>query len=120
MDQKLLAATAFVGLQENLEKNGPRVLELQLEFDERAVLMENLVYLTNSLEVSRAAAVALFAGYLKVELSQWQSCDSVAAEGEGPVTSCQCFRLCSSLPGCGQKLEAAICQGLRVQSVKML
>lgn len=44
-------------LQENLEKNGPRVLELQLEFDERAVLMENLVYLTNSLEVSGAAAV---------------------------------------------------------------
>lgn len=38
-------------LQENLEKNGPRVLDLQLEFDERAVLMENLVYLTNSLEV---------------------------------------------------------------------
>lgn len=41
-------------LQENLEKNGPRVLDLQLEFDERAVLMENLVYLTNSLEVGYA------------------------------------------------------------------
>lgn len=49
---------SFVRLrQENLEKNGPRVLELQLEFDERTVLMENLVYLTNSLEVSGAAAV---------------------------------------------------------------
>jgi hypothetical protein len=30
---------------------GPRVLDLQLEFDEQAVLMENIVYLTNSLEV---------------------------------------------------------------------
>lgn len=38
-------------LQENLEKNGSRVLDLELEFDERVVLMENLVYLTNSLEV---------------------------------------------------------------------
>lgn len=37
--------------QENLEKNGSRVLDLELEFDERAVLMENIVYLTNSLEV---------------------------------------------------------------------
>lgn len=37
--------------QENLEKNGARVLDLELEFDERAVLLENLVYLTNSLEV---------------------------------------------------------------------
>lgn len=46
-----LSFVCFVSLQENLEKNGPRVLELQLEFDERAVLMENLVYLTNSLEV---------------------------------------------------------------------
>lgn len=27
------------------------VLDLELEFDERAVLTENLVYLTNSLEV---------------------------------------------------------------------
>lgn len=26
-------------------------MDLELEFDERAVLMENLVYLTNSLEV---------------------------------------------------------------------
>lgn len=33
---------------------GPRVLDLQLEFDEQAVLMENLVYLTNSLEVRQA------------------------------------------------------------------
>lgn len=51
-----------VSLQENLEKSGPRVLDLQLEFDERAVLMENLVYLTNSLEVrshSHCAATAL-------------------------------------------------------------
>ncbi|XP_037125115.1 leucine--tRNA ligase, cytoplasmic [Syngnathus acus] len=38
-------------IKENLEKNGPRVLDLELEFDERAVLMENLVYLTNSLEL---------------------------------------------------------------------
>ncbi|POI26138.1 hypothetical protein CIB84_010112 [Bambusicola thoracicus] len=37
--------------QENLEKNGSRVLDLELEFDERAVLMENIVYLTNSLEL---------------------------------------------------------------------
>lgn len=34
-----------------MEKNGSRVLDLELEFDERAVLMENIVYLTNSLEV---------------------------------------------------------------------
>ncbi|XP_034540125.1 leucine--tRNA ligase, cytoplasmic [Notolabrus celidotus] len=40
-------------IKENLEKNGPRVLELELEFDERAVLMENLVYLTNSLELEQ-------------------------------------------------------------------
>lgn len=37
--------------QDSLEKNGPRVLDLELEFDERAVLLENIVYLTNSLEV---------------------------------------------------------------------
>ncbi|EMP40904.1 Leucyl-tRNA synthetase, cytoplasmic [Chelonia mydas] len=42
----------FVALiKENLEKKGPRVLDLELEFDERAVLMENIVYLTNSLEL---------------------------------------------------------------------
>lgn len=34
-----------------MEKKGPRVLDLQLEFDEHAVLTENIVYLTNSLEV---------------------------------------------------------------------
>uniref|UniRef100_A0A2K5ZGL0 Leucine--tRNA ligase, cytoplasmic n=1 Tax=Mandrillus leucophaeus TaxID=9568 RepID=A0A2K5ZGL0_MANLE len=38
-------------IKENLEKMGPRILDLQLEFDERAVLMENIVYLTNSLEL---------------------------------------------------------------------
>ncbi|XP_051902567.1 leucine--tRNA ligase, cytoplasmic [Hippocampus zosterae] len=44
----------FVAMvKEKLEKNGPRVLDLELEFDERAVLMENLVYLTNSLELER-------------------------------------------------------------------
>lgn len=41
--------------QENLEKNGSRVLDLELEFDERAVLLENIVYLTNSLEVGAPA-----------------------------------------------------------------
>ncbi|XP_035480989.1 leucine--tRNA ligase, cytoplasmic [Scophthalmus maximus] len=40
-------------IKENLENNGPRVLDLELEFDERAVLMENLVYLTNSLELEQ-------------------------------------------------------------------
>ncbi|XP_034033947.1 leucine--tRNA ligase, cytoplasmic isoform X2 [Thalassophryne amazonica] len=40
-------------IKENLEKNGPRVLDLELEFDERAVLTENLVYLTNSLELEQ-------------------------------------------------------------------
>uniref|UniRef100_A0A8W4FFC0 leucine--tRNA ligase n=1 Tax=Sus scrofa TaxID=9823 RepID=A0A8W4FFC0_PIG len=40
-------------IKENLEKTGPRVLDLQLEFDEQAVLMENIVYLTNSLELER-------------------------------------------------------------------
>ncbi|XP_006891165.1 PREDICTED: leucine--tRNA ligase, cytoplasmic isoform X1 [Elephantulus edwardii] len=38
-------------IKENLEKIGARVLDLQLEFDEQAVLMENIVYLTNSLEL---------------------------------------------------------------------
>lgn len=38
-------------IKENVEKIGPRVLDLQLEFDEQAVLMENIVYLTNSLEL---------------------------------------------------------------------
>nr|KAF6447299.1 hypothetical protein HJG63_007513 [Rousettus aegyptiacus] len=38
-------------IKENLEKVGPRVLDLQLEFDEQAVLMQNIVYLTNSLEL---------------------------------------------------------------------
>ncbi|XP_011609365.2 leucine--tRNA ligase, cytoplasmic [Takifugu rubripes] len=40
-------------IKENLEKNGPRVLDLQLEFDEQVVLMENLVYLANSLELEQ-------------------------------------------------------------------
>lgn len=40
-------------IKENLEKNGPRVLDLELEFDESAVLQENLVYLTNSLELDQ-------------------------------------------------------------------
>ncbi|XP_023371390.1 leucine--tRNA ligase, cytoplasmic [Otolemur garnettii] len=45
-------AMPFVAMiKENLEKMGPRVLDLQLEFDEQAVLMENIVYLTNSLEL---------------------------------------------------------------------
>uniref|UniRef100_A0A673AVH9 Leucine--tRNA ligase, cytoplasmic n=1 Tax=Sphaeramia orbicularis TaxID=375764 RepID=A0A673AVH9_9TELE len=35
------------------QRMGPRVLDLELEFDERAVLMENLVYLTNSLELEQ-------------------------------------------------------------------
>ncbi|KAM7320226.1 hypothetical protein ACRRTK_020669 [Alexandromys fortis] len=38
-------------IKENMEKKGPRVLDLQLEFDEQAVLMENITYLTNSLEL---------------------------------------------------------------------
>uniref|UniRef100_A0AAQ6AJW2 leucine--tRNA ligase n=1 Tax=Amphiprion ocellaris TaxID=80972 RepID=A0AAQ6AJW2_AMPOC len=47
-------AMPFVAMiKENLEKNGPRVLDLELEFDERTVLMENLVYLTNSLELEQ-------------------------------------------------------------------
>ncbi|XP_015453579.1 leucine--tRNA ligase, cytoplasmic isoform X2 [Pteropus alecto] len=45
-------AMPFVAMiKENLEKVGRRVLDLQLEFDEQAVLMENIVYLTNSLEL---------------------------------------------------------------------
>uniref|UniRef100_F6WRZ1 leucine--tRNA ligase n=1 Tax=Monodelphis domestica TaxID=13616 RepID=F6WRZ1_MONDO len=38
-------------IKENLEKTGPQVLDLQLEFNEQGVLMENIVYLTNSLEL---------------------------------------------------------------------
>uniref|UniRef100_A0A8C7LFK3 leucine--tRNA ligase n=1 Tax=Oncorhynchus kisutch TaxID=8019 RepID=A0A8C7LFK3_ONCKI len=44
-------------IKENLEKNGARVLDLELEFDERAVLLENLVYLTNSLELDQIDVV---------------------------------------------------------------
>ncbi|CAJ0950199.1 unnamed protein product [Ranitomeya imitator] len=40
-------------IKENLEKKGPRILDLELEFDERAVLLENLVYLTNSLDMDQ-------------------------------------------------------------------
>lgn len=40
-------------IKDNLEKNGPRVLDLELEFDERSVLLENIVYLTNSLELDQ-------------------------------------------------------------------
>ncbi|XP_046907783.1 leucine--tRNA ligase, cytoplasmic isoform X1 [Hypomesus transpacificus] len=47
-------AMPFVAMiKENLEKNGPKVLDLELEFDERAVLLENLAYLTNSLELDQ-------------------------------------------------------------------
>ncbi|KAK6321988.1 leucine--tRNA ligase, cytoplasmic [Coregonus clupeaformis] len=44
-------------IKENLEKNGARVLDLELEFDERAVLLENIVYLTNSLELDQIDVV---------------------------------------------------------------
>ncbi|KAM6148897.1 leucine--tRNA ligase, cytoplasmic [Erethizon dorsatum] len=49
--KKVMPFVAMV--KENVEKMGPRVLDLQLEFDEQAVLMENIVYLTNSLELER-------------------------------------------------------------------
>ncbi|KAK6317471.1 hypothetical protein J4Q44_G00128710 [Coregonus suidteri] len=42
-------------IKEILEKNGARVLEL--EFDERAVLLENIVYLTKSLELDQIDVV---------------------------------------------------------------
>lgn len=51
-----------------MEKNGSRVLDLELEFDERAVLMENIVYLTNSLEVGTDLAPATW--HLLGELEQ--------------------------------------------------
>ncbi|KAL0994734.1 hypothetical protein UPYG_G00126440 [Umbra pygmaea] len=44
-------------IKENLAKNGARVLDLELEFDERAVLLENIVYLTNSLELDQIDVV---------------------------------------------------------------
>ncbi|XP_036901810.1 leucine--tRNA ligase, cytoplasmic isoform X2 [Sturnira hondurensis] len=47
--KKVMPFVAMV--KENLEKVGPHVLDLQLEFDEQTVLMENIVYLTNSLEL---------------------------------------------------------------------
>ncbi|KAK7143985.1 hypothetical protein R3I93_014980 [Phoxinus phoxinus] len=40
-------------IKDSLEKIGPRVLDLELEFDERTVLLENIVYLTNSLELDQ-------------------------------------------------------------------
>ncbi|KAM8835839.1 leucine--tRNA ligase, cytoplasmic [Synchiropus picturatus] len=54
-------------IKENLEKNGPRVLDLELEFDERAVLMENLVYLTNSLELEQIDVLFASEGDEKVK-----------------------------------------------------
>lgn len=47
---------------------GPRVLDLQLEFDEQAVLMENIVYLTNSLEVKQAKDLINYSIYNPVLL----------------------------------------------------
>lgn len=47
---------------------GPRVLDLQLEFDEQAVLMENIVYLTNSLEVGWAKDLVNYSKYNPVLL----------------------------------------------------
>ncbi|XP_021101945.1 leucine--tRNA ligase, cytoplasmic-like [Heterocephalus glaber] len=47
--KKVMPFVAMV--KENVEKMGPRVLDLQLEFDEQAMLMENIVDLTNSLEL---------------------------------------------------------------------
>uniref|UniRef100_A0AAY4AR72 leucine--tRNA ligase n=1 Tax=Denticeps clupeoides TaxID=299321 RepID=A0AAY4AR72_9TELE len=44
-------------IKDNLEKNGPQVLDLELKFDERMVLMENIVYLTNSLELDQIDVV---------------------------------------------------------------
>ncbi|XP_051960760.1 leucine--tRNA ligase, cytoplasmic-like isoform X2 [Xyrauchen texanus] len=44
-------------IKDNLEKNGPRVLDLELEFEERTVLLENIVYLTNSLELDQIDVV---------------------------------------------------------------
>ncbi|KAJ7997238.1 hypothetical protein DPEC_G00226900 [Dallia pectoralis] len=51
-------AMPFVAMiKENLEKNGSRALDLELEFNERAVLQENIVYLTNSLELDQIDVV---------------------------------------------------------------
>lgn len=44
-------------IKDSLEKKGPRVLDLELEFDERAVLLDNIVYLTNSLELDQIEVV---------------------------------------------------------------
>ncbi|XP_051534257.1 leucine--tRNA ligase, cytoplasmic-like [Myxocyprinus asiaticus] len=44
-------------IKDNLEKNGPRVLDLELEFEERTVLLENIVYLTNSIELDQIDVV---------------------------------------------------------------
>lgn len=44
-------------IKDSLEKKGPRVLDLELEFDERAVLLDNIVYLTNSLEMDQIEVV---------------------------------------------------------------
>lgn len=46
-----------VMIKDNLERQGPRALDLQLEFDERAVLMENIAYLTTTLEVDEVRVV---------------------------------------------------------------
>ncbi|RXN26704.1 leucine--tRNA cytoplasmic [Labeo rohita] len=69
-------------IKDNLEKNGPRVLDLELEFDERAVLLENIVYLTNSLEpgvlvslVNPQPANGLFS--TKIDIRQGDSKDSI-------------------------------------------
>nr|XP_061801544.1 leucine--tRNA ligase, cytoplasmic-like isoform X1 [Nerophis lumbriciformis] len=76
-------------IKENLEKNGPRVLDLELEFDERAVLMENLVYLTNSLELEQIDIL-------------------FASEGDDKVKE-DC---CPGQPFCVFRSELAVCVSL--------
>ncbi|XDV39279.1 hypothetical protein PO909_008541 [Leuciscus waleckii] len=69
-------------IKDSLEKIGPRVLDLELEFDERTVLLENIVYLTNSLEpgvsvslLNPQPANGLFS--TKIDIRQGDSKDSI-------------------------------------------
>ena len=52
----------LIASQENVARQGVAALNLTMDFDEHAVLNENIVYLTNTLEVCMSACPGVFTG----------------------------------------------------------